>query len=424
MDQLSVTIYGQTRVFDAGHVVTVGSDPRSGIVLGDPAVAGSHLVATAEQGRWLAHDRSGGRTYVNGQPVSMLALDRPVTLRLGGPTGPDIALAPVAPAAPFRAAPVAGATVQSAANSVAGRLSSLWQSAPSFSVLLPVKSWWEGKDWRKGYPLFFILFALAPYVISVSTASDTNVKTIAWAYVGLFSVLWALLFYTLIKPGKLDAGLFAAVAGSSAICGIPLAIWLEDKLQGHDTLLHFIFGVGLPEELSKAAPIFVLMVLMGKGRAYSTRMFMYMGAVSGLAFGAVEGVRYVELYTHFAVAGQLTAAGFVSNVTWRFLTDSLFHGCTAIITAYFIGLAVKNPRWRVQLIGFGLGIMSVLHGVNDRWAGGWPWVGISAALLFVVIGYVQNGDRIEAQVADAARVAGPASGPTGLVLPHQVQQAS
>jgi RsiW-degrading membrane proteinase PrsW (M82 family) len=237
-------------------------------------------------------------------------------------------------------------------------------------------------------------------------------------------VLWALLFYTLIKPGKLDAGLFATVAASSAICGIPLAIWLEDKLQGHDTLLHFIFGVGLPEELSKAAPVFVIMVLLGKHRTYSTRMFMYMGAISGLAFGAVEGVRYVELYTRAAVAGQMTASGFVSQVTWRFLTDSLFHGCTAIITAYFIGLAVKHPRWRVQLIGFGLGIMSVLHGVNDRWAGGWPWVGISAALLFVVVGYVQNGDRIEAQVDEAARVAGPGPAGQGLVLPPEMQRAS
>ncbi|MFI5040552.1 MAG: PrsW family glutamic-type intramembrane protease [Acidimicrobiales bacterium] len=409
MQPLTITVYGQTRAFSPGSAVSIGRDPRSTVVLGDPTVAGCHIVVQSEHGTWVARSQSPG-TYVNGQPVSVVVLDRPVTLRLGGPNGPDVALGVVAGPTDVRPpttagqpqVPGPGLATQTPVAFLGAQLSAFWKSAPSLSVLLPIRSWWESREWRKGYPLFFLVFALAPYVIFAAVSPAEGIKTVAWAYVGVFSVLWALLFFTLIRPGKVDAALFAEIAVTSAVFGIPLAIWMERRLPGHDNLLHYILAVGLPEELAKAAPIFVIMVLLSKGRSYSTRMFMYMGAISGLAFGTVEGVGYIRMYERLLLAGNMSPAAFVQILTMRFLTDSLFHACTAIITAYFIGLAVKNPMWRVQLMAFGIGMMAVLHGINDRWASGWPLVGIAATLLFVVIGYVQNGDRIEAEVSNAA----------------------
>ena len=69
---------------------------------------------------------------------------------------------------------------------------------------------------------------------------------------------------------------------------------------------------------------------------------------------------------------------------------------------------------------FGIGMMAIVHGVNDRWASGWPLVGIAACLLFVVIGYAQNGDRIEAEVDHAA--ATTAAG--GVVFPARASGAA
>lgn len=413
MQELNVTVYGQTRCFAPQYSLTIGSDPESTIVLSAPTVSGRHLAVRTEQGTWVAHDCSTTGTYVNGQRVSIIGLDRPVAVRLGGPMGPEVVLGPKP--APFVAphsiatpgsipssGPVgADRTVASGIASLTGQLSALWKSAPSLSVLLPLRSWWESREWRKGYPLFFLVFALAPYVVFAAVSPDQGIGSVAWAYVGIFSVLWALLFFTLIRPGKLELALLGEIAITSAVFGIPLAIWLEERLPGKDNLLHLILAVGLPEEIAKAAPVFVIMVLLMKGRSFSTRMFMFMGAISGLAFGAVEGVRYISLYQQALVAGQLSPAGFVQIVAMRFFTDSLFHGCTAVVSAYFIGLAARHPRWRIQLMAFGIGSMAIIHGVNDRWASGWPLVAIAAVLLFIVVGYVQNGDRIEAEVARA-----------------------
>jgi len=418
MQELNVTVYGQTRSYAPQHSLTIGSDPQGTIVLNAPSVSRRHLAVSAEQGTWVAHDCSTTGTYVNGHRVSVVGLDRPVAVRLGGPMGPEVVLgpAPVPFVAP-RSVAAAGSTpspgpvgaghpAASVIASLTGQLSALWNSAPPLSVLLPLRSWWESKEWRKGYPLFFLVFALAPYVVFAAVSPDQGIGSVAWAYVGIFSVLWALLFFTLIRPGKLELALLGEIAITSAVFGIPLAIWLEDRLPGKDNLLHLILAVGLPEEIAKAAPVFVIMVLLMKGRSFSTRTFMYMGAISGLAFGAVEGVRYISLYQQALVGGQLSPAGFVQIVAMRFFTDSLFHGCTAVVSAYFIGLAARHPRWRIQLMAFGIGSMAILHGVNDRWASGWPLVAIAATLLFIVVGYVQNGDRIEAEVARAEH-AGP-----------------
>jgi RsiW-degrading membrane proteinase PrsW (M82 family) len=411
MQDLLVTIYGQTRSFAPEHSITIGSDPHSTIVLNVPAVGGCHLALRAEQGTWVAHDGSASGTYVNGHRVSIIGVDRPIAVRLGSPAGPEVVLAPhearyvatppgnARPAAPRIGPATAGRAAVGGIASVTGQLSALWKSAPSLSVLLPLRSWWDSKDWRKGYPLFFLIFALAPYVVFAAVSPDQGIGSVAWAYVGIFSVLWALLFFTLIRPGKLNVTLLGEIAITSAVFGIPLAIWLEQRLPGKSNLAHLILAVGLPEEIAKAAPVFVIMVLLTKGRSYSTRTFMYMGAISGLAFGAVEGVRYISLYQQALVAGQMSPAAFIQVVAMRFFTDSLFHGCTAVVSAYFIGLAARHPMWRIQLMAFGIGTMAVLHGVNDRWASGWPLVAIAATLLFIVIGYVQNGDRIEAEVA-------------------------
>src|SRR5262249_16909856 len=50
---------------------------------------------------------------------------------------------------------------------------------------------------------------------------------------------------------------------------------------------------------------------------------------------------------------------------WRFLTDPIDHACWAGITGYFIGLAITGPTRKYSLGLVGIGIASVLHGLND-----------------------------------------------------------
>ncbi len=290
-----------------------------------------------------------------------------------------------------------GTTVKQASALVAHTASHAWGDAPSFNVLLPVKAWWAANDWKRGAPLLFLVFGLGPWAIMHAMTVNDSITKAAWGFSVYFAVLWALVMWALIRPGKLDWALVAKVAAASAVFGIPLAIWLEKRLGNGTSLLTYTFGVGLPEELAKALPVFVLMVVLANGKQYSTRMFMYLGAVSGLAFGAVEAVKYSPSYAQGLAQGQATGL-LAAEVFWRLLTDGLFHAATAAITCYFIGLAARNVRWRNQLIGFGLAVTTVLHGVNDRYSEGWLQVAIAAAILFIFIGYVLSGDQIESQV--------------------------
>jgi RsiW-degrading membrane proteinase PrsW (M82 family) len=284
-----------------------------------------------------------------------------------------------------------------ASASMANAVSTAWGGAPSLRLLLPVRAWWASKEWQRGAPLLFLVFGLAPWVILHAVGFNDSISKAAWGFALYFAVLWALGMWALIRPGKPDLALGAKVVAASALFGIPFAIWLETALGHGSSLGVYILGVGLPEELAKALPVLFLMVVMAEKRTYSTRMFMYVGALSGLAFGVVEAVKYSPAYAHELAQGQATAL-VATETVWRLLTDGLFHAATAAITCYFIGLAARNLRWRVQLIVVGLALTSVLHGMNDRYSQGWAQVGIAGAILFIFIGYVLTGDSIAAEV--------------------------
>ena len=314
------------------------------------------------------------------------------------PPAPVAAVASVAPASP--PAPVAAVASVPAApfvdlDSVKATASSLVKAAPLLGVVLPLKSWWEAKDWRRGYPVVFLVFGLVPWAImhAVNFGND-DISSIAWGFSIYFAAMWAVFMWALVRPGSIPLDLFAKVAIGGAAVGMPLAIALERHFGDANSLLPYIFGVGLPEEFAKALPVFVFMYLAQQ--RFSTRMYLYMGAVSGLAFGAFEAVNYTKL----AASGTSLATTFMTMVVWRLLTDGLFHTCTAGISCYFIGLAATNPKYRVQLMAFGLAFVSVLHGVSDRYADSWLQVGIAGLLLFTFVGYVMNGDAIERDVTE------------------------
>jgi len=438
VSHLTITTAGRSTVFAPGDNVVVGRDPGSSVVIDESCVSRTHLAAHFDDDRWVLEDHSLGGTYDHNYRISTVELRNAATLQLGGVNGPTIVFTPstadglpLADATAPATTPVSGGWVpplaapagsrQAVLAGVSSSFNHFWKSAPSLSTLLPIKAWWESTDWRKGSPLLFMVFGLAPWVILHSVGVNDGISKMAWGFSAYFAVLWALVMYALIRPGRLDYTLVAQIAAGGALGGIPLALALEQHFNHGSSLAEFIFTVGLAEELAKALPVFVIMFVLGKHKNYSARMFLYMGAVSGLAFGAAEAIKYSPGYIANLSSGQATSY-FATAIVWRLLTDGLFHACTAAITCYFIGLAVKNPRWQVQLIAFGLGITSLLHGVNDRYSDGWSQVAIAGLLLFIFIGYVLNADRIETQVVEAAAAenlaaASPAASPVPVPFP-------
>lgn len=139
-----------------------------------------------------------------------------------------------------------------------------------------------------------------------------------------------------------------------------------------------------PTGVAKARPI------AARWRSVA-RDYLFIGAVSGLVFGASEVVRYFtvngvgEFYLTIQSAipaiTQLINTGhsassslfavlispvlyFILDFVWRFVTDPVSHACWSGLTGYFIGLAVTGRYSWYKVAWIGLVVAAILHGLN------------------------------------------------------------
>src|SRR5260370_36720698 len=83
------------------------------------------------------------------------------------------------------------------------------------------------------------------------------------------------------------------VTVSALVTQVPLAVALEVELHaGNTSLGHSIFSIGIPEELAKALPVLAVALIYRRSHGLVPRDYLFLGAVSGPAFGATEGVHY------------------------------------------------------------------------------------------------------------------------------------
>jgi len=202
-----------------------------------------------------------------------------------------------------------------------------------------------------------------------------------------------------------------------------------------------IYSVGLPEELAKAIPVLAVAVIyrLAGRHELMPRDYLFLGAVSGLVFGASEVVHYftvngvAEFYLTVRSAipsiQQLILTGhsapesvfaaligpvryFILNFVWRFLTDPIIHACWSGLTGYFIGLAASGRHRWYTVAWIGLIVAAILHGLND-WSqvNGRPlWIVISLISGILFLGYAKVGSRTDPEVPGAVA---PASGRPG-----------
>src|SRR5579871_3209464 len=300
-----------------------------------------------------------------------------------------------------------------------------FRSVP-LETILPFGAWIREKPWNVAWAKWFLVYALfpfaLPFLLGIIESSDTNlgtlIKHIGWAYATFFAVLWLMVIYLCMRPGRLDYRLLASVAAFTALAGIPLVLFLQivppfnllyATTQTQNLLFNlvgFIFGVGILEEGCKALPVY-LMVFRTQ-REYPPLMYAFVGAVSGLAFGVVEAGRYtvqITAQTHSIRDIPL----FLLTIFLRLITLPLLHACWSATSSYFMGLAYLARRSSRALVVIGLAIPVVLHGLYDTFAGTLPIVDIGIALLSLLlfVAYVQTGNMISRRLLDQSRVPYP-----------------
>jgi RsiW-degrading membrane proteinase PrsW (M82 family) len=277
-------------------------------------------------------------------------------------------------------------------------------SPGSFGALLPVQAWLRNPAMRSWPLLLFVLLVAVPpagLVIIGPTPTMSSFDDAAWLYAAYFAFAWLLLIGVIVRPAAVTRQLLVLVVAVSLVTQVPIALAIEKaNPTNFNSLVSTILTTGLPEELAKAIPVVVIALLLRS--RLSPVDYLFLGAVSGLVFGASEVVHY---FTNGAGIGPGSSAGIVIlNYVWRFLTDPITHACWAGLTGYFIGLAVSG-RYRWYMVGWiGLLMAMVLHGLND-WApvnGHGAWVVVVAVSGILFAGYAKAGPaQAAAQVAPA-----------------------
>jgi RsiW-degrading membrane proteinase PrsW (M82 family) len=185
-------------------------------------------------------------------------------------------------------------------------------------------------------------------------------------------------------------------------------------------------------------------VIYRRSHGLTPRDYLFLGAVSGLVFGASEVVHYftvnglAEFYQTVQSAvpsiEQLIGTGhsastslfavligpvryFILDFVWRFLTDPITHACWSGLTGYFIGLAATGRYKWYTVAWIGLAVAAILHGLND-WSqvNGHPlWILVAGVSGILFLGYAKVGSRGDLLAAadwpPAFRLHGPTAGP-------------
>lgn len=432
MDELTIICGNQRVVLQPGQVATIGRRADSTVVVDDPRVSREHLRLSRSPEGWLMENLGRSGTFVLGKPASRLYLADVVEACLATPDGPVVrfepaagsggtagtATSPATAAVPAAApSPTAEAVPRFAAQPVpsdgprpAGSLRQALgnqELQSALRIVFPIKAWLKDPELRKWYRLAVAVYALIPVVLLAFMAKERNLQTLGWVWSLYVAPLWALVFWYLIRPGRMTRLTTTIAAGMVAaeLVLIPVMVlpW-EDHVQETHNLFTWILGAGMPEELSKDLPVLVVAYLLYRmqGVKLHPRMWMYMATLSGLMFGVYEASKvYIPLALQEINQGQ---AGGIILFSERIFVDGFQHAMWSGMAGFFIGLGVNYRRQRVPLWIFGIGIPVLLHGMNDWSTTGAigssdvPWLLIQAFSIFLFLGYTASAGAIERDV--------------------------
>src|SRR3984885_1437902 len=402
--ELRLSLDGKDLTVRPGEAARVGRSPDNDLVTEAPTVSRHHAVLRQGSTGWEFANVGSAPTFLNGQPVSWLAVDRPLALVLGSADGPVLRAEPPrmapAPLAPAHPVPAHHAPVH-----VDDEI------ATALHILFPLHSWLHNSGWRQGLRLLVIAYALLPLIFLAVLSSSNDLSAPGWAYSLYVAPLWIMGFWLLIRPGHLTRQELYAAAGIVAwtLIWINLVtINLNNRLnlKGSISFLPAL-AVGFNEEITKALPVLLAGLILLKYRKVklSVRMSMFLGTIAGLTFGVAEQAFYTsnDIIGINQARSNDEAVNAALAFAERIFVDGFQHAVWAGIAGFFIGLALNYPRRRIQLIVLGVTIPALLHALNDFLAGSSIWLVIivQAASLLLFLGYTMSEASIEQQVRDS-----------------------
>ena len=438
MNDLQVIFDGRSYVFQPGQTVMIGRLADNTIVVDDPTVSRRHAELTWGPAGWVYENLGQARTFQHGQAVNQVLLRQPTEVSLASPQGPVMQFQPLAAAAPQVPRPGAPLATPSPGGPAAGygapgspggpgapgafvphgapmpppgHPATTGGLAMAVEILVPIKSWLKNPGWHNGLRLLVIAYALLPLIFLAVLSSSHSLGTPGFAYSVYIAPLWAIAFWLLLRPGRLQ--------GQEIVIGIAIVLWVivwlnVVTINVNDHLVKGVrngnflaaLAVGYNEEISKALPVLLAALILLKFRheKLNVRMWMFLGTIAGLTFGIIEEMFYTEIaIAQVANASKVSQADTgVLDFAFRVFVDGFEHAVWAAVSAFFIGIAVNYPRRRWQLIFFGVSIAAILHALND-WSlstfnSYWPGIAVQALSLLLFLGYTMSASSIEREV--------------------------
>jgi RsiW-degrading membrane proteinase PrsW (M82 family) len=424
--EVRLSLAGQHFTVRPGESVRIGRSPDSDIVTDVPFVSRQHAVLHPGPGGWEFENVGSSSTYLDGQQVTRVTVDRPLDLVLGSEEGPVLHVEPLAPAEaapptvmrmPAPPLPPPPAALQPAwaswdAPQAVTPASGLTGDglATALRILFPFQSWLHDSGWRQGLRLLVIAYALLPLIFLALLSNSSNLKSPGWAYSLYVAPLWGMGFWMLIRPGRVglrEAKVAAGIVVWTLIWINVVTIHVNDSLHLGGSIGFFpALVIGFNEEIAKALPVLLSGLILLKYRSVKldVRMCMFLGTIAGLTFGVAEQAFYTSsdiLGIHQAQQASDAITDILAFAE-RIFVDGFQHAVWAGIAGFFIGMALNYRRRRVQLIVGGIAVPAILHALNDYFANSSIWLVIivQAASLLLFLGYTMSAAAIEQQVRE------------------------
>jgi len=284
-------------------------------------------------------------------------------------------------------------------RSAGNPLSQAIQNLKSFDhrLLLPWKEIVSLRWLHNRRLIYLAAIGLAP---AIAFAIAPAIEFEYWAIALYFSSLWGLFFYYLFRTAQVETKVcflcffFTAVIASALLLILQqIPPWSELYSFSRSKvfplrLIGMFFGVGIHEELCKAAILFWLVRRPGKLLIPQTMVFY--GMMSGLGFGIYEGIAYQQTVNR----AQGVDIAYFLDIS-RLTSLPFLHAIWTGIAGYFLSFAALIPAKKYGLWVLAIIIPAFFHGLYDTFGLGLIGIGGDLISVILLMTYLSNSVQIQ-----------------------------
>lgn len=250
-----------------------------------------------------------------------------------------------------------------------------------------------------------LLFGGVGMVPIIAVCLGPSATAVYWCLALYFAVVWAIFLFEMFRTSesrpKTAAGCFLA----TGLLGMPILLvgyvvlpvtWLRrlaDSEAFVERFVGMVFGVGIPEEVCKAAVVFYL--ARKPGRVLRPQTLVLYGMISGLGFGSLEGVGYqLGINRHLESADE----SYFLNVL-RLTSLPFLHAVWAGISAYFISFAAIVPRKRFVLWTVAVVVPGLFHAAYNTIGPNVLGLGVATLSVFFLMSYLSSCKELQSSLS-------------------------